>query len=112
MARPDTMYRIAMPGPNRPHRRTRATSLTMGELTRNANVTPSGTPASTNPMNSGTAEHEQNGVTTPKPAAATVPGRTPRPARARRTRAGETNERRNDTRATTPVSRSSTLGRS
>ncbi len=40
---------------------------------RNANVTPSGMPASTKPMNSGTAEHEQNGVTTPKPAAATVP---------------------------------------
>ena len=54
----------------------------MGEATRNANVTPSGTPASRKPMNSGTAEHEQNGVTIPKPAAATVPTTAFRPASA------------------------------
>ncbi len=48
--------------------------MTIGEAMRNAKVTPSGTPASTKPMNSGTAEQEQNGVTTPKPAAAIVPG--------------------------------------
>ena len=63
-----------MAGPNRPHSRTSATSLTIGEATRNANVTPSGTPASTKPMNSGTAEQEQNGVMMPKPAAAVAPG--------------------------------------
>ena len=40
---------------------------------RNENVTPSGIPDSTNPMNSGTAEHEQNGVTIPSMAASTLP---------------------------------------
>ena len=34
-------------------------------------VTPSGTPAARKPMNAGTALHEQNGVTTPSPAAMT-----------------------------------------
>ena len=106
------MYAIAMPGPNRPHSRTIATSLTIGEATRKANVTPSGTPTSTKPMNSGTAEQEQNGVMTPKPAAAIVPGRTPRPARVFRTRSGDTNERRNDTSVTMPVRSSRTLGTS
>jgi hypothetical protein len=84
----------------------------MGEAMRNANVTPSGTPASRNPMNSGTAEHEQKGVTIPKPAAAAVPATALRPARARRTRSGDTKERRNDTRVTMPVRRSITLGTS
>ena len=46
---------------------------------RKAKVTPSGTPASTKPMKSGTAEHEQNGVTIPRPAAPTVPTSSPRP---------------------------------
>ncbi len=36
-------------------------------------MTPSGTPASTKPMKSGTAEQEQKGVTIPNEAAATVP---------------------------------------
>ena len=40
---------------------------------RNENVTPSGTPAVTKPMKSGTAEQEQNGVATPKSAASTLP---------------------------------------
>ena len=61
---------------------------------RNANVTPSGTPASTKPMNSGTAEQEQNGVMMPNPAAAVAPTTTLRPASVRRTRSGDTNERR------------------
>ena len=45
-------------------------------------------------MNSGTAEQEQKGVTTPKAAALTVPMTTPRPARAARTFSGGTYERR------------------
>ena len=52
---------------------TMATSFTIGVAIRKLIVTPSGTPAATNPMNAGTAEHEQNGVTTPSPAAATLP---------------------------------------
>ena len=61
-----------------------ATSLTIGEAMRKLIVTPSGTPAATKPMNPGTAEHEQNGVATPSPAAARLltPSRRP-PSRAR-----------------------------
>ena len=79
---------------------------------RNANVTPSGTPASTKPMNSGTAEQEQKGVMIPNPAAATVPTTAFRPASALRTFSGATNDRRNETRVTIPVSSSMTLGTS
>jgi hypothetical protein len=39
-------------------------------------------------MKSGTAEHEQNGVTTPNAAAPTVAGSVPRPASAARIRSG------------------------
>ena len=46
---------------------TMATSLTIGDAMRKLMVTPSGTPAATKPMKAGTAEHEQNGVTTPEP---------------------------------------------
>ena len=56
-----------------------ATSLTSGEAIRNDSVTPSGTPAATNPRNAGTAEQEQNGVTTPSPAAITLPRPSRRP---------------------------------
>ena len=49
-----------------------AISLTIGLAMRKLIVTPSGTPAATNPMNAGTALHEQNGVTTPSPAASDV----------------------------------------
>ena len=55
-----------MPGPKSPQSRTSATSLTIGADTRKAKVTPSGTPASTKPMKSGTAEQEQKGVMMPK----------------------------------------------
>ena len=44
------------------------------------NVTPSGTPACTKPMNNGTAEQEQNGVTIPKAAASTLAKPSLRPA--------------------------------
>ncbi len=40
---------------------------------RKEKVTPKGTPASTKPMNKGTAEHEQNGVTIPSMLASTLP---------------------------------------
>ena len=110
--RPAAMYASAMPGPKRPHSITSATSLTIGEAIRNAKVTPSGTPASTKPMNSGTAEHEQNGVMTPTPAAANDPGTRPRPTSSGRTRSGGKNPRIRVTRVTMPVSSSRTLGRS
>ena len=41
----------------------------MGEEIRKENVTPSGSPALVNPMNSGMDEQEQNGVTVPSSAA-------------------------------------------
>ena len=63
-----------------------ATSLTSGLAIRNDSVTPSGTPAATNPMNAGTAEHEQNGVTTPRPAAITLPTPSRRPPSSARVR--------------------------
>ncbi len=59
--------------PNRARSIAIATPSTMGEEMRNENVIPSGTPAFTNPMNRGTAEHEQNGVGTPRSAAIRFP---------------------------------------
>ena len=50
----------------------------------------SGTPACTKPMNSGTAEHEQNGVTMPSVAAITLPAPSRRPDSRARVRSGET----------------------
>ena len=41
----------------------------MGAAMRKVRVMPSGTPADRKPMKSGTAEHEQNGVTAPSKAA-------------------------------------------
>ncbi len=43
--------------------------LISGPVIRNVRVIPSGTPAATNPMNSGTELDEQNGVIAPEPAA-------------------------------------------
>ncbi len=65
---------------------TMATSFTIGEAIRKLIVTPSGTPAATNPMNAGTAEQEQNGVTTPSPAAAAFPTPSRRPPSSARVR--------------------------
>jgi len=45
----------------------------MGEDIKKEKVTPRGTPDSTNPMNTGTAEQEQNGVTIPRSAARIFP---------------------------------------
>ena len=50
------------------------TSLTRGEAIRKENVIPSGIPVSKNPINMGTAEHEQNGVRIPKKPAKTFAG--------------------------------------
>ena len=65
--------------PNRLSSRPIAISLTSGLAIRKLIVTPSGTPAATKPMNAGTALHEQNGVTTPRPAAMTLPTPSRRP---------------------------------
>ena len=73
-------------------------------------MTPSGTPVVTKPMNSGTAEQEQNGVTTPSSAASTLPADSRRPARTLRVRSGVKKERTMPTPKTTSVSSSSTFG--
>jgi hypothetical protein len=48
---------------------TTATSLIIGLAIKKEKVTPSGMPASTKPMKSGTEEQEQKGVTAPSPTA-------------------------------------------
>jgi hypothetical protein len=50
-------------------RRIRLPTSTIGEDIRNEKVTPRGSPALVNPMNSGIEEQEQKGVTVPKSAA-------------------------------------------
>ena len=84
--------------------------MTIGAETRKENVTPSGTPVVTKPMNSGTAEQEQNGVTMPSNAASTLPVDSRLPDRIRRVRSGVKNERTMPTPNTTSVSSISTLG--
>ena len=61
-----------------------ATSLAIGAEIRNEKVTPSGMPALTKPINRGTAEQEQKGVTVPSPAASTLPIPSRFPARSAR----------------------------
>ncbi len=48
---------------------------------RKEKVTPRGTPVVTNPINSGTAEQEQKGVTTPRREASTLPAVCRRPGK-------------------------------
>jgi len=67
--------------------------LTIGAAMRNENVTPSGMPASTKPMKSGTAEQLQNGVAMPRHAAMTLPVASRRPRSRARVRSGLKNER-------------------
>ena len=81
----------------------------MGAAMRNEKVTPSGMPASTKPMNSGTAEQLQNGVTMPRLAAITLPVASRRPWSRARVRCGLKNERTIPTPKTTMVSSSSTF---
>jgi hypothetical protein len=52
--------------PNNPPSNAIATSLTIGEVMRNVDVTPSGIPAFKNQTNIGIAEQLQNGVMTQK----------------------------------------------
>ena len=73
-------------------------------------MTPSGTPAETKPTNSGTAEHEQNGVKIPRLAAATLPSPSRLPARKARVRSGEKKLRTMPMANTTSASSMSTLG--
>jgi hypothetical protein len=79
---------------------------------RKENVTPSGMPAARNPMNSGTVEHEQKGVTTPSPAPRTLPTDSAFPARMARVRSGVKSDRTTPTPKTTSVRSSSTFGAS
>ena len=67
--------------------------MTIGEEIRKEKVTPSGTPDSTKPMNSGTAEQEQNGVTMPSRAAMTLPTYSRSWERMRLVRSGGNQER-------------------
>ncbi len=96
--------------PKSPNSSVSATSFTIGAAIRNENVTPSGTPAWTKPMNSGTAEHEQNGVTTPRLAAMTLATPSVRPASSTLVRSGVKAEFTMPMTNTIPVSRSRTLG--
>jgi len=86
MIRPAAMHSAATAAPKSPKSTTVATSLTRGLAMSNESVTPSGTPADTKPMKAGTAEHEQNGATTPKPAAMTLPTPSRRPSSRARVR--------------------------
>src|SRR5208283_2451987 len=112
MNRPVPIYKAATCHPNRPKRSTSATSLTIGAETRNEKVTPSGTPAVRKPMNKGTAEHEQNGVTTPRNAAKTCPADSRLPARIFRVLSGVKYDLMIPTPNTIRVSSSITLGTS
>ena len=82
----------------------------MGAEMRKESVTPSGTPTSTNPMKSGTAEQEQNGVTTPSSAARTLPTDSRLPARMARVRSAVKKDRTIPTTKTMRTSSSRTLG--
>ena len=79
---------------------------------RKEKVTPSGMPLSTNPMKSGTAEHEQKGVTIPSIAARTFPTPCRFPPSMARVRSGLKNVRTMLIRKIMPESRSRILGTS
>ena len=63
-------------------------------------------------MNSGTAEQEQNGVTTPSSAARMLPRNSPLPDKIRRVRSGVKKDRIIPTQKTISTSNRSTLGTS
>lgn len=73
MAKPLITYIKAIFQPKLPKSRTKATSFIIGEATKKENVTPSGTPASINPKNKGTALQEQKGVIIPNREAKILP---------------------------------------
>ena len=95
-----------------PNSITTATSLTRGLAIRKDSVTPSGTPAETKPMNAGTAEHEQNGVATPRPAAIALPTPSRRPPSSARVRSMLMNDRSTPTANTMPASSTAILAES
>ncbi len=84
--------------------------MTIGAAIKNENVTPSGTPALTKPMNSGTAEQEQKGVTMPSDAASTLPMPSRFPASSARVFSAEKKLRTTPMANTTSVSSNSTFG--
>lgn len=73
------------PMPNSDIKRTSATSLIKGEVTKKAIVTPIGIPLAVNAVKIGIAKHEQKGVTAPKIAPPKYPSRLFLPSRNRRT---------------------------
>jgi len=79
---------------------------------RKEKVTPKGTPASTNPINNGTAEQEQKGVTIPKQLANTFPNSNDFFSRAFLVVSGEKNERIIPTANTMSIRSNKTLGTS
>jgi len=88
-----------------------AASLTIGAEMRKNKVTLSDTPAERKPMNSGTAEQEQNGVTIPQPATSTLPAPRRLPDNSTRVRPGKKSLANEcPMRKTMPTSRSSTFG--
>jgi hypothetical protein len=94
IVQPEATYSAATFRPNMPKSRTTAISWISGLAIRKESVIPSGTPAETNPMNAGTAEHEQNGVAIPSVAAAALPTPSRRPPRSARVRSMLRNDRR------------------
>ena len=62
---PDMAYISVIFQPNMPIKRAKATSFTRGDVIKKENVTPNGIPPCTNPINKGTDEQEQKGVTAP-----------------------------------------------
>jgi hypothetical protein len=63
---PLTTYTIVTFQPNIPRNIATETASTNGDEIKKANVTPSGIPPFTKPINKGTEEQEQNGVIVPK----------------------------------------------
>src|SRR5487761_2642786 len=96
--------------PKSPKSNTSATSLIIGAAMRKENVTPNGTPVVTKPINNGTAEQEQNGVTTPSKDASTFPSDSCVPARIARVCCGVKNDRTIPTPKTTSTSNMRTFG--
>src|SRR6266568_2946713 len=112
MVSPVVRYSAAIFQPNRPTRSTRATSFTIGAEMRKESVTPRGIPTSTKPRKSGTAEQEQNGVTTPSSAASTLPTDSRFPRRMSRVRSALKKDWTIPTPKTIRASRRRTLGAS
>ena len=89
---------------------TSATSLTMGAETRKESVTPSGTPTSTKPRKSGTAEQRAERGDHAEQRGEDVPTDSLFPARMARVRSAVKKDRTIPTRNTMRVRSSSTLG--